>query len=50
MRPDELYLLDIITAADAILRFIEPINEEKFTNDELRQSGVLQKLIVYYTL
>ena len=46
MRSEKLYLLDIVTAADAIGRFIEPIDEDKFTQDELRQSGVLHKLIV----
>jgi uncharacterized protein with HEPN domain len=46
MRSDKLYLLDIIEAADAVQRFIEPIDEDSFLQDELRQSGVLQKLIV----
>ena len=46
MRPEKLYLVDILEAADAIQRFIERISEEKFLHDELRQSGVLQKLIV----
>ncbi len=46
MRPEKLYLVDILEAADAIQRFLEPISEDSFLNDELRQSGVLQKLIV----
>jgi len=46
MRPERLYLVDILDAADAIQRFIEPISEDEFLSDELRQSGVLQKLIV----
>lgn len=46
MRPEKLYLVDILDAADAIQRFIEPISEDDFLQDELRQSGVLQKLIV----
>ena len=46
MRPEKLYLVDILEAADAIQRFIESTNQEKFLHDELRQSGVLQKLIV----
>ena len=46
MRPEKLYLLDIVEAAEAIQRFCEPINEEIFLKDELRQSAVLQKLIV----
>ena len=46
MRSEKLYLVDILEAADAIQRFIESTNEEAFLRDELRQSGVLQKLIV----
>ncbi len=46
MRPEKLYLVDILEAADAIQRFIEPISEDEFLKDELRQSGVMQKLIV----
>jgi uncharacterized protein with HEPN domain len=46
MRPEKLYLLDIIEAARAIERFCKPINEDQFLQDELRQSAVLQKLIV----
>ena len=46
MRPEKLYLLDIIEAAELIDRFCEPIGEEAFLQDELRQSAVLQKLIV----
>ena len=46
MRPEKLYLLDIVEATEAIKRFCEPINEDIFLKDELRQSAVLQKLIV----
>ncbi|HQY93270.1 HepT-like ribonuclease domain-containing protein [Caldilinea sp.] len=47
MRSDRLYLEDIIAAADAIQRFIaEIVGESAFHDDELRQSAVLQKLIV----
>jgi uncharacterized protein with HEPN domain len=46
MRPEELYLTDIVEAADAIQRFTEGIQRESFYDDELRQSAVLQKLIV----
>jgi uncharacterized protein with HEPN domain len=46
MRPEKLYLLDIIEASAAIKRFIEPVDQNGFLNDVLRQSGVLQKLIV----
>ena len=47
MRSDRLYLEDIVAAADAIQRFIVSIPDEStFRDDELRQSAVLQKLIV----
>ncbi len=46
MRPEQLYLTDIVDAADAIARFLEDVERETFLNDELRQSAVLQKLIV----
>jgi uncharacterized protein with HEPN domain len=46
MRREELYLTDIVEAADAIQRFIEGVQREDFFDDELRQSAVLQKLIV----
>ena len=46
MRPEKLYLLDILEAANAVRRFCEPVNEDEFLQDELRQSAVLQKLIV----
>ncbi|MBX3002236.1 MAG: DUF86 domain-containing protein [Caldilineaceae bacterium] len=47
MRPDRLYLTDIIDATDAIQRFLVDISDEDhFLVDELRQAAVLQKLIV----
>lgn len=46
MRPERLYLEDILQAADAIERFLSGISESDFEHDELRQSAVLQKLIV----
>jgi uncharacterized protein with HEPN domain len=46
MRPEKLYLIDIVEAAEAIQRFIDSIGEQEFLKDELRQSAVLQKLIV----
>jgi len=46
MRRDELYLQDIIDAADAIDRFVGGVTEEQFLDDELRQSAVLQKLMI----
>jgi len=47
MRPDRLYLTDIVEAADAIARFLADFDDEPyFLVDELHQSAVLQKLIV----
>ena len=47
MRPDYLYLLDIVAAADSIERFLSDFDEDtSFLVDELHQSAVLQKLIV----
>lgn len=46
MRPETLYLTDIVEAADAIARFLAGLERESFLDDELRQSAVLQKLIV----
>ncbi len=44
MRPDRLYLLDMLAAADAIDRFLVPIDKERLTPDDLVQAAVLQKL------
>lgn len=46
MRPERLYLIDIVEAADAIARFLADVDEETFMQDELRQSAVLQKVVV----
>lgn len=46
MRPEVLYLQDIVEAAEAIGRFIAGVRRRDFMKDELRQAGVLQKLIV----
>jgi len=46
MRPEELYLSDIVEAVEAIERFLEGIDRDAFLGDELRRSAVLQKLIV----
>ena len=46
MRPEILYLTDMVEAADAIARFLGTMEREQFLEDELRQSAVLQKLIV----
>ncbi len=46
MRPEELYLADIVDAADEIAAFISMVDRETFLRDRMRQSAVLQKLIV----
>ncbi len=46
MRPEILYLTDIVEAADAITRFLAGVEREAFLKDELRQSAVQQKLTV----
>lgn len=45
-RTDRLHLIDMMEASEAIQRFIEPIDEAQFFQDELRQSAVLQKITV----
>lgn len=46
MRPDELYLHDILAASLAIERFLAGVDELRFHSDELLQAAVLQKLTV----
>ena len=46
MRPEQLYLTDIVDAANATARFLIDTPREAFMADDLRQSAVLQKLIV----
>jgi uncharacterized protein with HEPN domain len=46
MPREELYLQDIIQAADAVRRFLDGVEQEKFLNDEILQNAVLLKLIV----
>ena len=46
MRREDLYLSDIVEAADAIARFISGISWDRFRDDELVQSAVLQKLMI----
>lgn len=46
MRPEKLYLTDIVEAAGAIARFCDGVAIETFLDDEMRQSAILQKLIV----
>ena len=44
MRPERLYLLDIVEAAESIRRFVEGVDEPDFLQNEILQSAVLQKL------
>ncbi len=46
MRADQLYLNDMVAAAEAIDRFLADAPEQTFLLSELQQSAVLQKLIV----
>lgn len=46
MRREQLYLTDIVDAADAIKRFIDGVDEDAFNRSDLLQSAVLQKLAV----
>ncbi len=46
MRREELYLSDIVEAADAIREFLAGIDRAAFFDSNLIQSAVLQKLIV----
>jgi uncharacterized protein with HEPN domain len=46
MRPEKLYLTDIVNAAQAIERFISGEDYNEFEQNEMMQSAVLQKLSV----
>jgi uncharacterized protein with HEPN domain len=46
MRRDELYLVDMIEAATAAMRFVKDIDDDDFLESDLIQSAVLQKLLV----
>ncbi len=46
MRPERLYLNDIVEAVDSIGEFLDGIQESEFLNDDLIRSAVLQKLTV----
>ena len=49
MRREELYLSDIVEAADAVREFLGGIDRETFFASNLIQSAILQKLIVIGT-
>ncbi len=46
MRPDRLYLVDIVEACRAIARFLAGIEPDAWAQDEVRQSAVMHQLIV----
>lgn len=46
MRPEELYLTDIVAAADAVATFLTGVERDDFFQDDLRQSAVLHKLMI----
>lgn len=46
MRREELYLTDIVEAAEAIASFLAGVLREDFIEDELRRSAVLHKLMI----
>lgn len=46
MRPEKLYLTDIVEAAEAIGRFVQGVEFEEFEQNEMMNSAVLQKLTV----
>jgi uncharacterized protein with HEPN domain len=46
MRRDDLYLNDIIEAADHVAEFLSDTNFEGFLNSELIRSAVVQKLAI----
>ncbi len=46
MRREELYLTDIVEAADSIGKFLSGVSRTKFLRDDLLRSAVLQKLSI----
>jgi uncharacterized protein with HEPN domain len=46
MRPERLYLSDIVEAAEGIRRFVEGLDESEFISNDMIRSAVLQKLTV----
>ncbi len=46
MRRDELLLVDMLGAAKAVSGFLEAVDETTFTDSDLLQSAVMQKLMV----
>ena len=46
MRREELYLTDMVEAADAISQFLLGVEQDAFSQNDLLRSAVLQKLII----
>lgn len=46
MRHEELYLIDIVEAAEAIESFLTNVTREEFLGSELLRSAVLHKLMI----
>lgn len=46
MRPEKLYLTDIVEAAQSIARFVQGEGLDEFEQNEMMNSAVLQKLTV----
>jgi len=46
LRPEELYLADIVEAAEAIAKFLQDVTRDAFLGNDLLRSAVLQKLSV----
>jgi uncharacterized protein with HEPN domain len=46
MRCEKLYLTDIVEAADAVAVFLSGVERERFLQDDLLRSAVLQKLSI----
>jgi len=46
MRREELYLADIVEAADAIRGFLQGVEQSSFLGSDLLRSAVLQKLMI----
>ncbi len=46
MRPERLYLCDILEAADAVAAFVSGRSRDSFEGDDLLRSAVLHKLTV----
>lgn len=46
MRREELYLADMVEAADAIRSFLQGVEQSSFVGSDLLRSAVLQKLMI----